>query len=112
MDFYIIREEFLNFKMIKKVLLMLLILMPFASAEFISPYPDQLDYRNFQGENWLTSVKSQDGCGSCWAFAAVGVLEGFINLYFNQQIDVDLSEQHLVSDCCVDCGSCQGGGAG
>jgi parallel beta-helix repeat protein len=110
MDFYIIREEFLNFKMIKKVLLMLLILMPFASAEFISPYPDQLDYRNFQGENWLTSVKSQDGCGSCWAFAAVGVLEGFINLYFNQQIDVDLSEQHLVSDCCVDCGSCQGGG--
>jgi len=95
--------------MMKKVLFILFLLIPFVNAESISSYPDQLDYRDFQGESWLTNIKSQSGCGSCWAFAAVGVLEGFINLYFNQQIDVDLSEQHLVSDCCVDCGSCSGG---
>lgn len=35
--------------------------------------------------------------GTCWAFSAVGTLESLVNLYFNRQINYDLSEQQVVS---------------
>ncbi len=59
------------------------------------------DWRDKDGHNWMTPVKHQHSCGSCWAFAAVGVIEAMINIESGNPIkDVDLSEQHLVSDCC------------
>lgn len=61
------------------------------------PYVREWDWRNRHGKNWMTSVKDQGYCGSCWAFAAVGTLEAYINLYYNQQLNLDLSEQELVS---------------
>jgi C1A family cysteine protease len=60
--------------------------------------PDSFDWRNVNGENWVTPVKDQGGVGTCWAFSRVGVLEAQINLYFNKQLNVDLSEQTL-ADC-------------
>ena len=72
-----------------------------------APYVKEWDWRNRHGKNWMTSVKDQGYCGSCWAFAAVGTLEAYINLYYNQQLNLDLSEQELVS-CAVDNG-CSGG---
>ena len=68
------------------------------------------DWRNKDGQNWMTSVKNQGYCGSCWAFADLGVIEAVINIErYNPDIDLDLSEQHLVSDCCPYCGNCGGG---
>ena len=72
-----------------------------------SPYVDEWDWRNRHGENWITSVKNQGGCGSCWAFATAGATESLVNLYFNQQLDLDLSEQDLLS--CSGAGDCSGG---
>jgi C1A family cysteine protease len=67
------------------------------------------DWRNKDGHNWMTSVKAQGGCGSCWAFADLGAIEAVINIEANNpDIDMDLSEQHLVSDCCP-AGDCAGG---
>jgi C1A family cysteine protease len=45
----------------------------------------------------MTSIKDQNmaKCGSCWAFAAVGVFEALIKRSDN--IEVDLSEQQLVN---------------
>ncbi|MCP3683472.1 MAG: hypothetical protein GY861_12365 [bacterium] len=63
-----------------------------------SGVPDEWDWRNVHGENWMTSVKNQGSVGTCWAFANLGAMETNINLYFNQHLDVDLSEQMLV-DC-------------
>ena len=75
-----------------------------------SNLPSSFDYRNFHGENWMTLVKDQGSCGSCWAFAAVGAVEANINLYYNQHINMNLSEQNIL--CCSNAGSCLGGSAG
>ena len=71
-----------------------------------------LDWTNYNGINWMTSVKNQGNCGSCWAFAVVGVLEAMININSNNpNLDYDLSEQFLVS--CNGMGwGCNGGPAG
>ena len=71
-----------------------------------SPYYDG----DPSGSGWITPVKDQDVCGSCWAFAAVGAIEALANIYFNQHIDLDLSEQDLLS--CSGAGDCTGGRIG
>lgn len=71
--------------------------------------PSSFDWRNHDGYNWVTSVKSQGGCGSCWAFSVVGAVEAVHNIrYDNPGLDLDLSEQYLVSDC-FSSGTCCGG---
>ena len=85
-------------------------------AQFVQPpvragvtYAASFDWRNKDGKDWMTPVKSQSSCGSCWAFSAIGVVEAAVNIYANNPgIDIDLSEQHLVSDCCS-AGDCGGG---
>jgi uncharacterized protein (TIGR02145 family) len=75
-----------------------------------SSYVKEYSWRNRHGQDWVTPVKSQGSCGSCWAFAAVGVTELLVNLYYNQHIDPDLSEQDILS--CSSAGSCNGGDPG
>jgi parallel beta-helix repeat protein len=71
--------------------------------------PPSFDWRDYQGHDWMTPVKDQGSCGSCWAFGPVGVLEAMYNIWRNDpDLDFDLSEQYLVSDCYLP-GSCCGG---
>ncbi|MFA5246998.1 MAG: dockerin type I domain-containing protein, partial [Candidatus Micrarchaeia archaeon] len=62
--------------------------------------PLSWDWRNVSGENWLTSVKTQDG-GTCGYYTTLGAFETQLNLYYNQHLDLDLSEQMYV-DCAAD----------
>lgn len=71
-----------------------------------SQYVNEWDWRSRHGKNWMTEVKNQGRCGSCWAFAAVGALEAYINLYYNNKIDYNLSEEEIIS--CTNNG-CGGG---
>jgi len=72
--------------------------------------PSSFDWRDHDGSNWLTPIKSQGMCGSCWAFAAVGVTEAVLNIEAdNAGLDHNLSEQYLVTDCALDVGACDGG---
>lgn len=71
------------------------------------PYVSEWDWRNRHGRNWMTPVKYQGDCGSCWAFSSIGTFESYINLYFNQLINLDLSEQEILS--CANAGNCRRG---
>ncbi len=69
-------------------------------------YDAAFDWRN---GNWVTPVRSQGSCGSCWAFSAIAAVESAIRIYTKApNKDVDLSEQYLVSECCS-AGGCKGG---
>jgi len=62
--------------------------------------PASFDWRDYLGYNWVTPVKNQASCGACWAFSAVGVAEASHNIIAsNPNLDLDLSEQYLVSTC-------------
>lgn len=82
-------------------------LIPYPTPNSQILAPAAWDWRNAHGQNWMSSVKNQGNCGSCWDFAAVGTLETNVNLYFNQHLNLDLSEQDILS--CGGAGSCGGG---
>jgi len=65
----------------------------------ISPsVPSEWDWRNVNDSNWVTPIKDQSSCGSCWAFGTIVQLESAImisKLGSGQMLD--LSEQYMVS---------------
>ncbi|CAG9857251.1 unnamed protein product [Phyllotreta striolata] len=73
---------------------------------FTGQAPASIDWRE---KNAVTDVKDQGDCGSCWAFSAVGALEGQ-NAILNDKHD-SLSEQELL-DCSTSYGNgdCNQGG--
>ena len=70
--------------------------------------PDHFDWRDVDGDDWLTPVRDQGLCGGCAAFGAVGAFEVLVKYYEldDPGEETDLSEQHLFS--CAG-GSCSGG---
>jgi len=74
---------------------------------FVAPVgfkaPASIDWRAYGA---VTPVKDQQSCGSCWAFASTGALEGHYFLKTGQL--VSLSEQNLI-DCSKRNHGCSGG---
>jgi len=69
--------------------------------------PASMDWRSENG-NYVTNVRHQQKCGSCWAFAMAGALESYVLRTRNMPgVDLDLSEQVMLS--CSGAGTCQGG---
>ena len=69
--------------------------------------PSGVDWRNANG-NFVSGIRNQKTCGSCWSFALTGALESYVMRAQNTPgADLDLSEQVLLS--CSGVGSCNGG---
>ena len=62
-----------------------------------SPYVSEWDWRDRHGKWWMTFIKDQDACSSCWAHAAVGAVEAYVNLYYNRLIYPNLSEMQTMA---------------
>ncbi|MCH2133518.1 MAG: hypothetical protein MK116_07195 [Phycisphaerales bacterium] len=67
-------------------------------------FPATFDWRDIGGSDYLTPVRDQAGCGSCWAFALYGSFESGLRRKYG--LSTDLSEQWLVS--CCGLGGCDG----
>eukprot|EP01026_Neomeris_dumetosa_P078041 TRINITY_DN842_c0_g1_i3.p1 TRINITY_DN842_c0_g1~~TRINITY_DN842_c0_g1_i3.p1 ORF type:complete len:329 (-),score=52.84 TRINITY_DN842_c0_g1_i3:210-1196(-) len=57
-------------------------------------------------KGYVTPIKNQEQCGSCWAFSATASIES-INAIYGEPL-ISLSEQEIM-DCDSDDSSCQGG---
>lgn len=88
------------------VLCAVLVLALALPAGAISIYGD-FDWRQ-NGGNFVTPIRNQGGCGSCWAFGATAALESQFLINDNTPgLNLNLSEQHLL--CEGSMGSCGGG---
>jgi outer membrane protein assembly factor BamB len=90
-----------------------LILEPVNDADRVWPnisggneVDEALDWRDHNGGDYVTDIRNQAQCGSCWAFGALGAMESRTLILANMPgYPLDLSEQFLVS--CSN-GSCNG----
>ena len=78
------------------------------SSRTSNQYVSEWDWRYRHGKNWMTPIKDQTPCGTCWIFSAVGTLEAYTHLYYNRIDTLDLSEQNILS--CMDSATCSLGG--
>ena len=70
--------------------------------------PAQFDWRNFHGHSYVSPVKDQGQCGSCWAFSVTAALEAKTMISTNQpDSDINLADQIVLS--CSQAGDCSGG---
>lgn len=71
----------------------------------------QFDWRNQAGKDWVTPIRQQGGCGSCWVMAPIAASESRARIWTDDlTLLPDYSEQYILSCSGVD-DACGGGWA-
>ena len=68
-----------------------------ASATAGTAIPKAWDWRNVSGVNYVSPVRDQGQCGSCYIFSSTGMLESRIRLASNNALQPVLSTQDALS---------------
>jgi len=76
---------------------------PLPGTGLLNPKASRLDLRDY---GWLTPIRDQHQCGSCWAFATLAAYESSY-AFRNNGLQIDLSEQNALD--CSKVGNCGGG---
>ena len=79
-----------------------------AAPKAAEALPKTLDWRNYNGQRYVTSVKDQGNCGSCWAFATTAELES--QMLMTEDLNLYLSEETLLACAAQDNSTCSDGG--
>lgn len=77
-------------------------------AKMAAALPERWDWRNVDGVNFVSPVRNQASCGSCYSFASMGMLEARIRIQTNNSETPILSPQQVVS-CSEYSQGCDGG---
>ncbi|GFT78852.1 dipeptidyl peptidase 1 [Nephila pilipes] len=70
--------------------------------------PVEFDWRNVNGVNYVSPVRNQGECGSCYAFSSLAMLESRLRIMTNNSLKVNFSPQDIVS-CSKYSQGCNGG---
>jgi cathepsin C len=70
--------------------------------------PKEYDWRSMNGQTYVSSVKNQGSCGSCYAMASMAVFESRFRIATKNQQKPDLSAQDVLACSAVNQG-CEGG---
>jgi len=74
----------------------------------VDQIPDSFDWRDVNGVNYVSPVRHQDMCGSCYIFASAAEIEARIRIATNNKKQPVLSTQQVV-DCSPYGQGCEGG---
>lgn len=77
-------------------------------AKMAAGLPERWDWRNVNGVNFVSPVRNQASCGSCYSFATMGMLEARIRIRTNNTENPIFSPQQVVS-CSEYSQGCDGG---
>ncbi|XP_055752667.1 dipeptidyl peptidase 1-like [Salvelinus fontinalis] len=77
-------------------------------AKMAAGLPERWDWRDVNGVNYLSPVRNQASCGSCYSFALMGMLEARVRLQTNNTETPIFSPQQVVS-CSQYSQGCDGG---
>jgi cathepsin C len=58
--------------------------------------PDSFDWRNVNGVNFVSPIRNQGSCGSCYAFGSMGMTEARLRLLSNNTVQTVYSTQDIV----------------
>ena len=70
--------------------------------------PDSFDWRDVNGVNYVSPIRNQGQCGSCYAFGSMAMLEARLRIRTNNSMQVVLSPQDVVG-CSEYSQGCDGG---
>lgn len=70
--------------------------------------PDEFDWRDVNGVNYVSPVRNQQSCGSCYAFGSMAMLEARTRILTNNSRQPVFSTQDVVS-CSEYAQGCEGG---
>ncbi|CAF0785378.1 unnamed protein product [Brachionus calyciflorus] len=70
--------------------------------------PDSFDWRNVSGINYVSPIRTQQTCGSCYAFASLAMHEARLRIYTNNSDQTIFSTQDIV-ECSRYSQGCDGG---